>query len=530
MSARSADRGAAPLSAAMYHRCALESFLCELLFDVIPSPIAVIDQDYNVVDANRPFEELFGEWRGRHCFEVYKGLKRRCPRCRAQRCFVDGKVRAYAEEGVDRHGRTASYMVHVAPVTREDGSIPYLVEMSTDLTRQHQLRDELGRAHVLNRALVEASGEAILALDARGRVSLSNPAAEALFGWSHAELQGHPPPAGLLPHEFTEVLKHGEESCRVAEMLAPCKEGEPAPVSFTGVPLRHGNTQLGTAAFFLDLRELKQLERDKLNAERLAAVGQTVSGLAHGVKNILTGLEGGLYLMRTGLDQVQGERVREGFEMLERNIGRVTTFVRTLLDFSRGRTPVVRLVNPVQLAGDAADLFRDAAARTGVTVRVVAPAVIEPAAFDPEGIQTCLENLVTNGIDACRTSEREEREVVLHVREEPETGRVRIPAGSPRTVLVFEVSDNGAGMDYDIKQKVFTNFFTTKGEGGTGLGLLLTRKIVQEHGGEVTVESTPGIGTTFRLAFPRRRLPRLPQAESSIQPGPANGAQTGSGQ
>lgn len=75
--------------------------------------------------------------------------------------------------------------------------------------------------------------------------------------------------------------------------------------------------------------------------------------------------------------------------------------------------------------------------------------------------------------------------------------------------MVLEVADDGVGMDYEVKQKVFANFFTTKGEGGTGLGLLVTRKLVQEHGGRVEVESEPGAGTTFTMRFPRRRLPTV---------------------
>jgi signal transduction histidine kinase len=76
---------------------------------------------------------------------------------------------------------------------------------------------------------------------------------------------------------------------------------------------------------------------------------------------------------------------------------------------------------------------------------------------------------------------------------------------------VIEVSDTGCGMDYEVKQKAFTSFFTTKGTGGTGLGLLVTRKIVQQHGGAITLTSSEGSGTTFRLTFPRARLPRLPE-------------------
>lgn len=491
-------------------RQALETFLRERLFDVVPSAIAVIDRDFSVIHANQTFEERFGEWRGRYCFEVYKGFKRRCGRCRAARAFNDGKPRTYAEVGLDRLGRTTHYVVHVAPVVMGDGSIPFLVEMSTDVTRQHQLGDELSRAHMLNRALIEASGDAILAFDVKGRVTLCNPAAVTLLGWTPAELIGHPPPAGLLPADYPASLRRGEPMCIVPDMAVPRKDGSSVSVGFCGVPLSAGDQLIGSAAFFHDLREVKQLEHEKLDAERLAAVGQTVAGLAHGVKNILTGLEGGLYFMRSGLDNGKDQRVREGFEMLSRNIGRVTQFVRTLLDFSRGRVPVARPVDPAALAEEAVGLFREAAAQQGVTVRVDAEGTIPPAAFDAEAIHTSLSNLLSNAIDACRTSERAEREVILRVRQEPDSYPYRVLPKIPPTSIVFEVRDNGVGMDYEVKQKVFTNFFTTKGEGGTGLGLLLTRKIVQEHGGTVSIESEPGAGTVVRLVFPRRRLPRMP--------------------
>ena len=86
-------------------------------------------------------------------------------------------------------------------------------------------------------------------------------------------------------------------------------------------------------------------------------------------------------------------------------------------------------------------------------------------------------------------------------------GGVRVREESD--VLIFEVSDDGCGMDYDVKKRVFTTFFTTKGAEGTGLGLLTARKIAQEHGGKISVESSPGKGSSFRLELPRDRLPKL---------------------
>jgi signal transduction histidine kinase len=121
---------------------------------------------------------------------------------------------------------------------------------------------------------------------------------------------------------------------------------------------------------------------------------------------------------------------------------------------------------------------------------------IKKAPLDPDGIHTCLTNLVSNAIDACLMAETKGTEVLIKVAE----------VGGK---LVFSVSDNGSGIDYEIKKKIFTTFFTTKGGAGTGLGLLTTRKIVQEHGGKIMVESEKGEGARFRMEFPRKRLMAL---------------------
>jgi signal transduction histidine kinase len=118
------------------------------------------------------------------------------------------------------------------------------------------------------------------------------------------------------------------------------------------------------------------------------------------------------------------------------------------------------------------------------------------AAMDAEGLHACLTNLVSNALDACLVSHNPSCAITVRVADEDET-------------LCFDVADTGCGMDYEVKQKAFTSFFTTKGGGGTGLGLLITRKIVQQHGGFVTFESTPDHGSVFRLRFPRNRLPQL---------------------
>lgn len=346
------------------------------LFNQAPVAISVIDRDFRIVEANRMFEDTYGEWADRHCFEVYKDRPTKCENCGAAKTFVDGKTRLREELGVTRDNEPHYYQVQLVALTRSDGAIPYVIEMSTDIS------------------------------------------------------------------------------------------------------------------------EIKQLQAEKLEAERLAAVGQTVAGLAHGIKNIIMGLEGGMYVVGSGIKRGNQDRVKTGWSMLEENIARISSFVKEFLSFARGAEPEARLVDPNEAAEKAIELFRDKAAMSGITVEADLQPNLERAIMDPDEIHTALLNLVSNALDACEVSDKSERRVVISTRERD-------------GAIVYEVADNGCGMEYDVKQKVFTNFFSTKGSGqGTGLGLLTTRKIVQEHGGSVDFESEPGEGSTFRLIFPRDRLPK----------------------
>jgi signal transduction histidine kinase len=268
------------------------------------------------------------------------------------------------------------------------------------------------------------------------------------------------------------------------------------PVRFSGVVLKSGDKNLGSAAMFQDLRKVKRLEHEKLEAERLAAVGQTVAGLAHSVKNILMGLEGGKYIVSLGLKKDNKETIAQGWEMLERNFEKTTTLVKDFLSFARGRQPELKMINPNGLVIEIVDLYKEIASQNGIGLQAELADDMKRMPLDPKGIHTCLTNLVSNSIDACEMSDKKDCSVT-------------IKTSYQKGVLAFEVADTGCGMDSDIKRKIFTTFFTTKGGEGTGLGLLTTRKIVQEHGGKISVSTQKGRGSRFRMTFPRKRLMML---------------------
>ena len=111
----------------------------------MPFNVSVIDREFRVLAANSNFEEYFGEWRGRCCYDACKGATGPCPNCQALATFDDGRVRVSDESGVDRHGRTCHYVVHLAPVKDADGRVQYVIEMTTDLTETRRWQREYDR-------------------------------------------------------------------------------------------------------------------------------------------------------------------------------------------------------------------------------------------------------------------------------------------------------------------------------------------------------------------------------------------------
>ncbi len=469
----------------------LETLLKRELFDIVPFGVAVIDRNFRIVIANPHFEEYFGSWRGRHCHEVYHDLDSKCPQCLSELTFEDGQPRVADETGLDRHGRTCHYVVHVVPLFDDKGKVQYVIEMSTDVTETRLRQREYN-------LLFERVPCFITVIDKDFKIVRANEKFRETFGESAGKLcyqayKDRDTPCPECP--AAETFKDGLE--RVTTQAGIAQDGTETHYIVTTAPLSRGPGEIAhVIEISADITQVRVLEKEKLDAERLAAVGQTVAGLAHTIKNLLMGLEGGMYMVDSGLQNADVERIMEGWEVLQRNFDKTVTLVKDFLSFSKGRLPVLKKTNPNTLARNIVELYQDAAQKQGVELVFKRGKGVHAAPLDPEGMEACLTNLVSNAIDAAITRDTN-------------GGRVEVLTIESDGTLIFEVSDNGCGMDSEVKSKVFTTFFTTKASKGTGLGLLTTRKIVQEHGGTINIESEPGVGSTFRISLPRKRLELL---------------------
>ncbi|MFH1982136.1 MAG: response regulator [Pseudomonadota bacterium] len=348
--------------------------------------------------------------------------------------------------------------------------------------------------------LIRSASDGIVATDSSLTIVIYNPGAQRIFGYTASEAIGRMTVDQLLPSDLAAVFHAAmAEGADVRELhrretRVPSRSGTSIPVSFSGTVLYEHRKAIGSVGFFQDLREIKRLERELVQSERLAAVGQTVAGLAHCIKNILHGLEGGSYVVDVGLKNDDIDKLRQGWQQVQTTIGRTAELVGDLLYYSKERTPEYADCAPGDIAEEVCMLMAPAAEKYGIAlVRHYEPAVGR-CRMDPRTVYRGLLNLVSNAIDACAEDVDDTKVHTVTVSMQR--------AGDDR--IRFSVADTGIGMDPATQAKLFTNFFSTKGSRGTGLGLLVTRKLVDEHGGDITVSSIPGIGTTFTMTMPHR--------------------------
>jgi signal transduction histidine kinase len=236
-----------------------------------------------------------------------------------------------------------------------------------------------------------------------------------------------------------------------------------------------------------DITLIRELE------SQLTSLGLLIGSVSHGLKGLLNGLAGGIYLVNTGFKKSEEERVKKGWEIVERNVARIRSMVSDILYYAREREPNWETVSSSAVAEEARSLVEPRAVDNGVRLKILAETSGGDFEADAGAIRSMLVNLLENSIDACRLdSKKGDHQVVLEV------------SGSSSEVQ-FLVRDNGIGMDRETREKAFSLFFSSKGSEGTGLGLFISNRIASSHGGRIELKSDAGVGTHFVVTLPRER-------------------------
>ena len=243
--------------------------------------------------------------------------------------------------------------------------------------------------------------------------------------------------------------------------------------------------------------ENARLALDAARAERMAAIGLVVSGLAHDIKNYMMAIKGGDFILDAILKGIPSPEAQQAWGTLKTTHKQITDLVMDMLSYSKAREPEWANMDVNMVLAEASTVCKERAAQKGIELVQEMDYAIGPFYFDPKNISRCLMNVIGNAIDA--TPEGGGRKITMRSRVEAGAA----PDGGDWAVV--EIADQGSGIPPEAREKVFDLLFSTKGSKGTGLGLALTLKIIEEHGGTVTFDTEVGQGTTFFVRLPRRK-------------------------
>ncbi len=244
------------------------------------------------------------------------------------------------------------------------------------------------------------------------------------------------------------------------------------------------------------LEELAAAHEQLIRQERLAAIGELASTIGHELRNPLGVISNALYLLRGDISKAPSESSSRHLATAEREVSAATVIVSDLLEFARQRDPVMTDVDTGALLDEAIAVLPPP---TGITVERQPTQASVVAVADRDMLRQVLLNLVGNAYQAM-----------------PEGGKVTVGVSSAGETVRVQVSDTGTGMNADVRSKLFEPFFTTKAR-GVGLGLAVSKRIVDAHGGTISVDSQPGAGSTFTVTLPKMRVPRQSASVEALQ-------------
>ncbi|HYV50705.1 MAG TPA: ATP-binding protein [Dongiaceae bacterium] len=367
---------------------------------------------------------------------------------------------------------------------------------------------ELVDLSTFTEGILRTLGSAVVAVDASGRIVYVNPAAESLLGASPATLLSRPAAQVLVMRGGESLLPSSASLDAMGEVDLLLPDGRTVTVDVR--VSRREDAQGGLVAILTDRTELKRAEVSARRKERLASLGELSAGVAHEIRNPLAGIGASAQLLgeRLGAD----ENHRRLIELILDEVARLDRIVESMLQFARPPEPRLRLAPLRAVLDRALGLLAEDAETAGVTITTHAASELPQIWIDSDQIEQVVLNLARNALQAMEESggsltltlRRVSRPRYVRVRSgrrREDRGAVQGGDGPLQDWVELELRDTGHGIPPEEQDRIFNPFYTTR-KRGTGLGLAISEAIVREHGGMITVQSTPGHGTTVLVDLP----------------------------
>ncbi|MCP4023374.1 MAG: response regulator [Desulfobacteraceae bacterium] len=301
----------------------------------------------------------------------------------------------------------------------------------------------------------------------------------------------------INPHtQVIMITGHGDTDIAIESLKHEAIDFITKPISTTAleIALKRANEKIVTRRQLKEYTEgLEDLVREKtMLQDNLSNLGVMIGSISHSVKGLLTKLDGGLYLVESAVDKKDQIRMAEGLEILKLTIERIKKMIFDILYYSKERKVKVETIDVVKFANEVADIAEQKGIPHHIRITREFEGAPKKIKADPEYMRSALINILDNAVDACiGDRSKQAHRIGFTIREETEN-------------IIFEIRDNGIGMDKKTRDKVFNLFFSSKQSKGTGFGLFISKNIIHRHGGFINVKSAKGKGTCIEIKIPKK--------------------------
>jgi len=467
-------------------------------FNEVPCFVALHNRRLEVVSCNQLYQERLGGMVGQGSDAIYAGPFDSPAASPVGKTFGQQARQRCREVLRYRDGRTFPVMVHTAPIRNSSGAIELVLEIVADISEVTRLQAELRTTQQRYHQLFEEVPCFIVVLDKTYHITAANRLFRDAFGDTagptcHQAYQQRLTPCSDCP--VARTFQDGQSHHK--EMVVHAKTGEQLNVLIGTAPIVNAAGEITQVMeMATNITQMRQLQ------DRLSVLGLMVSSVSHGVKGVLTGMDAGLYLLNSGLQKEDMDQVTEGYDIMKLMIERIRSLVLDVLYYAKERELSVESLDARSFVNDVAFIVSPKARKHRIDFRCRFDEQLGRFEADPVALRSALVNILENAIEACL----EDKGSKSH--------QIAFKARGDQAQIELEIWDNGVGMTEETRKNLFNLFFSSKGHQGTGLGLFIANKTIEQHGGRVHVVSEPGQGSCFSITLPRSSPVKVDPSET----------------
>ena len=456
-------------------------------FNEMPCFVAIHNRELKIVATNQLYKERLGDRVGAGSWEIYQGEDSDRTTCPVAKTFDSGRGQRSKATVRYSDGKRSPVMVHTAPIHNSQGDLELVLEISADISEMKRLQEELRATQQKYQQLFDEVPCYITVQAPTFKITASNRRFKEDFGED----------AGSHCYEVYKHRSEPCENCPVAktfqdgqshqsEMIVTAKSGEQYNVLINTAPIYNTAGRIERVMeMSTNITEIRSLQ------DRLTSLGLMVSSISHGVKGIVTGLDGGLYLLNSGLAKNDHTAMTDGLGVVRDMVDRIRKMVMDILYYAKDRALDWKKVEVIQFTEGLLAIVQPRLENHAIDFEKKFDTSPVDFEVDAAVLTTALVNIIENAIEACG----EENSGKSH--------RIIFGVDQDKENIIFNISDNGVGMDEETRDNIFNLFYSSKGQQGTGLGLFIAKNSIQQHGGTIEVDSTLGQGTHFSVIIPK---------------------------